>query len=109
MRRDGEVSRELCVPRAAAGEGEQMAACCGAVRVTPPCFHLSALFRLHPHAHTILTLLIQRKEKLMLSAWTGHHKLFFFEQEEKTPPANRHSFSPIFSPPFLSCATPWAV
>lgn len=90
----GAACRELCVPRAAAGEGQQVAACCRAVRVAPPCFHLLAVFRLHPHTHTILTLLIQRKEKLMFSAWTGHHKLFFHKQEEKTPLPPTASISP---------------
>lgn len=44
-----------------------------------------SLSRLHPHTHTILALLIQGKERLMFSARTGHHKLFFLNRRKKHP------------------------
>ena len=52
------------------------------------------LSRLHPHTHTILALLIQGKERLMLSAWTGHHKLFFLNRRKKHLPPTVTSSPP---------------
>lgn len=90
---EGESS-ELGVPQAKPGEGERTALGCRAIHVSPPRFHLPSLSRLHPHTHTILTLLIQGKERLMLSAWTGHHKLFFLNRRKKHLPPTVTSSPP---------------
>lgn len=55
-----------------------------------------SLSHLHPHTHTIITLLIQGKERLMLSAGTGHHKLFFLNRTKKHFPPTVAS-SPLSS------------
>lgn len=44
---------------------------------------LLSLVFIRPHSHTTLALLIQGKERLVLSAWTGHHKLFFLKRRKK--------------------------
>lgn len=73
--------------READGTGLQSSTCLH-TRVPSP----SSLSRPHPHAHTILALLIQGKE--MLSAWTGHHKLFFLSGRKKHLPQTVTSSPP---------------
>lgn len=73
-----------------------MAPGCGAVSSHHGSISPLSLSHLHPHAHTIITLLIQGKERLMLSAGTGHHKLFFLNRTKKHFPPTVAS-SPLSS------------
>lgn len=79
----GRAASSVCPPGEARGGGAddtrlQSRTCLHTM--VPSLFSVS---HLHPHTHTILALLIQGKERLMLSAWTGHHKLFFLNRRKK--------------------------
>lgn len=89
----GRAASSACPPGEARGGGADdtgLRSC-----VSPPQFHLPSisLSRVHPHTHTILALLIQGKERLMLS-WTGHHKLFFLSSRKKHLPPTVTSSPP---------------